>query len=224
MDNDLAADEVETVTIYSLARAADILADPSKYDPRTKETADHSLPYVIAAAVADRQVTPLQFTDAKIMDEKIRAQLPKVKVIADPEIEAVFPELQRVRVVIRTTDGREVDKRTRLPQGRSSQSADQRRDLGQVQGPRRGHRHRRRRRADAGGDQSDGGVRRCTGVDGTVDSVHRDRSDHESSAGRRWDGSQARNFVRGEQSWSQAPSRDGKDRRAKECHRRSLRR
>jgi 2-methylcitrate dehydratase len=115
--HDLAADEVETVTIYSLARAADILADPSKYDPRTKETADHSLPFVIAAAVADRQVTPLQFTNAKIMDEKIRAQLPKVKVIADPEIEAVFPELQRVRVVIRTTDGREVTKELDYPKG-----------------------------------------------------------------------------------------------------------
>jgi len=115
--HDLAADEVETVTIYSLARAADILADPSKYDPRTKETADHSLPYVIAAAVADRQVTPLQFTNAKIMDGKIRAQLPKVKVIADPEIEAVFPELQRVRVVIRTTDGREFTKELDYPKG-----------------------------------------------------------------------------------------------------------
>ena len=117
IDNDLAADEVESVTIYSLARAADILADPSKYDPRSKETADHSLPYVIAAAVADRQVTPLQFTDAKIMDARIRAQLNKVKVIADPEIEAVFPELQRVKVVIRTTDGREVTEQLDYPKG-----------------------------------------------------------------------------------------------------------
>ncbi len=117
IENDLAPDEVETVTIYSLARAADILADPSKYDPRTKETADHSLPYVIAAAVAERQVTPIQFTDAKIMDPTIRAQLNKVKVIADPAIEAVFPGLQRVRVVIRTTDGREVEKQLDYPKG-----------------------------------------------------------------------------------------------------------
>ncbi len=116
-DHDLAPDEVETVTIYSLARAADILADPSKYDPRTKETADHSLPYVIAAAVAERQVTPLQFTGAKIMDPTIRAQLNKVKVIADPAIEAVFPALQRVRVVIRTTDGRELEKQLDYPKG-----------------------------------------------------------------------------------------------------------
>jgi 2-methylcitrate dehydratase len=117
IENDLAPEEVESVTIYSLARAADILADPSKYDPRSKETADHSLPYVIAAAVAERQVTPLQFTDEKIMDPTIRAQLNKVKVIADPEIEAVFPELQRVRVVIRTTNGREVEKQLDYPKG-----------------------------------------------------------------------------------------------------------
>jgi len=116
-DHDLAPEEVETVTIYSLARAADILADPSKYDPRTKETADHSLPYVIASAVAERQVTPLQFTGAKIMDPTIRAQLNKVKVIADPAIEAVFPALQRVRVVIRTTDGRELEKQLDYPKG-----------------------------------------------------------------------------------------------------------
>src|SRR3954471_2878713 len=94
--NDLHPDEVAKIQIRSLARAADILSDPSKYDPRTKETADHSLPYVIAAAVVDRQVTPAQFTMPKIMDPKIREQLNKVEVVADPEIEKVFPALQRV--------------------------------------------------------------------------------------------------------------------------------
>jgi 2-methylcitrate dehydratase len=116
-ENDLAPEEVEKVHIRSLARAADILADPSKYDPRSKETADHSLPYVIAAAVAERQVTPLQFTDEKIMDPKIRAQLDKVEVVADPEIEALFPELQRVIVKIVTTDGRELSKQIDYPKG-----------------------------------------------------------------------------------------------------------
>ena len=102
--NDLKPEQVEKIQIRSLARAADILSDPSKYDPHTKETADHSLPYVIAAALAERQVTPAQFTMEKIMDPKIRAQLKKVEVVADPEIEKVFPALQRVIVNIATTD------------------------------------------------------------------------------------------------------------------------
>jgi 2-methylcitrate dehydratase len=116
-DNDLAPEQVKEVHIRSLARAADILADPSKYDPRSKETADHSLPYVIAAAVADRQVTPLQFTDEKIMDPLIRAQLNKVVVEADPEIEALFPELQRVIVKITTVSGDEFSKQIDYPKG-----------------------------------------------------------------------------------------------------------
>ncbi len=115
--NDLKAEQVEKVQIRSLARAADILSDPSKYDPRSKETADHSLPYVIAAALAERQVTPVQFEMKKIMDPRIRAQLRKVEVVADPEIEKVFPALQRVVVNLTTTDGRAFSKQLDYPKG-----------------------------------------------------------------------------------------------------------
>ena len=115
--NDLGPDDVVKIQIRSLARAADILSDPSKYDPRTRETADHSLPYVIAAALVDRQVTPVQFTMEKIMDPKIREQLKKVEVVADPEIEKVFPALQRVIVQIQTRDGRSLEKQLNFPKG-----------------------------------------------------------------------------------------------------------
>src|ERR1700681_619082 len=115
--NDLTPEQVEKVQMRSLARAADILSDPSKYDPRTKETADHSLPYVIAAALVDRQVTPAQFEMNKIMDPAIRAQLKKVEVVADPEIEKVFPALQRVIVNIATSDGRQLSKQLDYPKG-----------------------------------------------------------------------------------------------------------
>ncbi len=115
--HDLSPQQVEKVSIRTLARAADILADPSKYDPRTKETADHSLPYCIAAALVDRQVTPAQFTEDRIMDPTIRAQLPKVEAVADDEIERDFPRLQRVAVSITTTDGRCYDKQLDYPKG-----------------------------------------------------------------------------------------------------------
>jgi len=115
--NDLHPDQVTKIQIRSLARAADILSDPSKYDPRSKETADHSLPYVIAAALVERQVTPSQFTMEKIMDPAIRAQLQKIEVVADPEIEKAFPALQRVIVHIDTRDGRSFNKQLDYPKG-----------------------------------------------------------------------------------------------------------
>ena len=115
--NDLQPEQIEKVHIRSLARAADILADPTKYDPRSKETADHSLPYVVAAAVVHRQVTPAQFEMDAIMDPRVREQLNKVEVVADPDIEAVFPELQRVIVSITTTDGEEYSEQLDYPKG-----------------------------------------------------------------------------------------------------------
>ena len=116
-DNDLEPERIARVHIRTTARGADILSDPSKYDPHTKETADHSLPYVIAAAIAERQVTPAQFTPEKIGDPLIREQLRKVVVVADPEIEKVFPALQRVMVSIRTTDGGEFMTQLDYPKG-----------------------------------------------------------------------------------------------------------
>ena len=72
---------------------------------------------MIAAAIAERQVTPVQFEMKKIMDPIIRAQLKKVEVVADPEIEKVFPALQRVIVNLTTTDGRTFTKQLDYPKG-----------------------------------------------------------------------------------------------------------
>jgi 2-methylcitrate dehydratase len=53
----------------------------------------------------------------KIMDPAIRAQLKKVEVVADPEIEKVFPALQRVIVEITTRDGSSYSKQLDYPKG-----------------------------------------------------------------------------------------------------------
>jgi 2-methylcitrate dehydratase len=116
-EHELHPERIDKVHVRTTARGADILSDPSKYDPHTKETADHSLPYVIAAAITERQVTPSQFTPEKIMDPLIRAQLRKVQVVADPEIEEVFPALQRVIVRIHTIDGCEFTTQLDYPKG-----------------------------------------------------------------------------------------------------------
>jgi 2-methylcitrate dehydratase len=57
--------DVAEIRVETIARAADILSDPAKYRPTSKETADHSLPYCLAVAVADGQVTPRQFTNER---------------------------------------------------------------------------------------------------------------------------------------------------------------
>lgn len=97
--------DVREVLVETTTRGADILSDPSKYKPDTKETADHSLPYVVAAALVDGNVLPSTFSEDKLTDPAIRALLSKIRVIADPEIDALFPKVKRARVTIKTASG-----------------------------------------------------------------------------------------------------------------------
>jgi len=110
-------EEVEEVVIRTISRAVDILADPSKYTPTSKETADHSLPYCIAAAIVDRSVTLDQFTKSKLNDDRIRSVIRKVKVVADPELEKLFPELATAIVEVTCKDGRHFTQRADFPKG-----------------------------------------------------------------------------------------------------------
>jgi 2-methylcitrate dehydratase len=105
--NDLRAEDLASIHIQTTARGADILSDPSKFDPQTKETADHSLPYCLAAAAADGGVYPNSFSEEKLFDPRIRALLGKIQVVANPEIDAMFPGTKRAIATIRTNDDRE---------------------------------------------------------------------------------------------------------------------
>jgi len=101
----ITAETIAEVHVRTTTRGADILSDPSKYQPTTKETADHSLPYCIAAAIADGNVLPSSFEEKKLHDPRIWATLPKIKVVADPEIDALFPAVKRAIVRITTIGG-----------------------------------------------------------------------------------------------------------------------
>ena len=105
-DNQIKKEDITEVKIGTVARAADILSDPSKYDPRTRETADHSLPYCISVCIADGTVTPASFSEEKIMDPEIRSFLPKIKVFANLEFEKTFPALKQAEAEITTNNGK----------------------------------------------------------------------------------------------------------------------
>jgi 2-methylcitrate dehydratase len=115
--HDIKPEQVAHVKVRTIARAKDILADPTKYHPETKETADHSLPYVIGAAIMDRMITPLQFTHQRIHDPKLQALLQKIEVVADPGYEKQFPAKKLSGVSITTADGKTVEKEVEFPKG-----------------------------------------------------------------------------------------------------------
>lgn len=110
-------DQIERIEIHTLRRAAEILADPAKYEIDSRETADHSLPYCIAAAVVERELTPRQFTPEKLRDPRILSLVPKVVAVLEPSFEARFPEEQPARVRIALRDGRTLERERRFPKG-----------------------------------------------------------------------------------------------------------
>ena len=81
-EHNIKADDVKEIKVEVIARAADILGDPHKYRPDSKETADHSLPYCMAAGLVDGMVTPLQFKEERVLDKALIPIMDKVKVVA----------------------------------------------------------------------------------------------------------------------------------------------
>src|SRR5450755_2736639 len=116
-EHNIKADDVKEIKVEVIARAADILGDPHKYRPDSKETADHSLPYCMAAGLVDGMVTPLQFKEERVLDKALITIMDKVKVVANQEFEALFPKFQPSRVTITTHDGESHSTRVDVPKG-----------------------------------------------------------------------------------------------------------
>ena len=63
--------KIQSVRIESHDASVDIIgSEPEKWKPETRETADHSLPYITAIALIDGEVTDKQFQPERFMDRR----------------------------------------------------------------------------------------------------------------------------------------------------------
>ena len=78
------------------------------WNPQSRETADHSIPYVVAATLMDGTVTPRQFNDAHIWSPALRTLLAKIEVVANDDYTRDYerlPVVHRTRVTVTLADG-----------------------------------------------------------------------------------------------------------------------
>ena len=61
------------------------ISDPPKWDPRNRETADHSMPYNIARHLIDKQIYLDSFTKEKYMDPVARELMNKITIRPLPD-------------------------------------------------------------------------------------------------------------------------------------------
>jgi 2-methylcitrate dehydratase len=72
------ADDIESIRYEMPFGGWQEIADPPKFDPRNRETADHSMPYMLARALMDGEIYLDSFTKEKFMDPSARQLMAKM--------------------------------------------------------------------------------------------------------------------------------------------------
>lgn len=109
---------ITEVEIGSYDVAIEIIGrDPEKWHPRTRETADHSLPYCVAVSLMDGAVTRRSFDKKRLADSVLSSLMQKIRVIRQPEFMGRYPQAMPTRITVRTQSGKEYVKQADYPLG-----------------------------------------------------------------------------------------------------------
>lgn len=101
-----APEGIAEISIETVTTAIRLMAgDADKWEPETRETADHSMPYTVAVALIHGDVEEQHFGERYLRDPAIRALTRRVKVKATAEADRRLPEAMLCRMEIVTTAG-----------------------------------------------------------------------------------------------------------------------
>ena len=104
-----ALDQIVTIDIATSRRGYERTgSEPEKWDPKTRETADHSLAYITARAMFDGDITSESFSEQKFRDPAVLAFMQKIKVAEDPALTARTGGAVPTRVTATLSDGKRI--------------------------------------------------------------------------------------------------------------------
>lgn len=107
------AQNVDSINVKIFDVAYNIIGggeEGEKKHVSTKEEADHSLPYILSAAMIDGKVTPEQYLPKRIMRSDVQALLEKVQVTPSAELSSRFPNAMPCEITIHLKSGKTVTK------------------------------------------------------------------------------------------------------------------
>lgn len=117
---ELGDDSVENIQIETFRAAYEIIAkDPEKWAPRTRETADHSLPYIVAVGLLDGTITKNSFTEERLKDPEVADLLKRTTLKENDALTSGYPEGIPNIVRIVTAGGKSLEKKVSFPRGHS---------------------------------------------------------------------------------------------------------
>src|SRR3978361_1525822 len=83
---------IRSIEIATFRTAVEIIGqDPEKWRPRTRETADHRLPYCTGGALAGGEGSARQFLPERLADPALLDLVARTSVVEDPQLTAGYP-------------------------------------------------------------------------------------------------------------------------------------
>jgi 2-methylcitrate dehydratase len=111
-------EDVDAVEIYTHEAGYTILGrDREKWSPSTKETADHSLPFMVGMALLKGRVDNSTYSPRNFRDPRVLKFLERIKVFEDKGLTDLYPRHIANRVVLRLRNGTTVSKEVDDPKG-----------------------------------------------------------------------------------------------------------
>jgi 2-methylcitrate dehydratase len=102
-------DRIVAIEIGTTRRGKQIAgSDADKWAPQTKETADHSLPYVAARAMLDGDIGNDSYTPDKLHDPRVLALMRKMAVNEDPDFATLTVNVPPTRLTATLDNGQKV--------------------------------------------------------------------------------------------------------------------
>ena len=110
--------QVEAVEIDTFEASYSIIgSEPEKWTPKSRETADHSLPYIVGVALVDGRVDLDSFAESRYTDPELLAFVQKIRVRHDAALDAGYPAGIPNRITLRLRDGRTLTEENTFPRG-----------------------------------------------------------------------------------------------------------
>jgi len=111
-------DRIASVEVETHEAGFTILGkDPEKWAPETRETADHSLPYIVSMALLEGKIDKGSYAARKLKDPKIRELMKRVIVKEDRALSAAYPGSVPNRVTVKLDDGKTLAVQVDDPRG-----------------------------------------------------------------------------------------------------------
>jgi 2-methylcitrate dehydratase len=99
-------DDIAEIRIETVTTAIRLMAgDSDKWEPKTRESADHSMPYTVAVALIHGAVEEKHFGDLYLRDPRILELTRRVKAIATEEADSRMPDAMLCRMELVTKSG-----------------------------------------------------------------------------------------------------------------------